>query len=89
MHLSRLIWPDLGKLETRKGNTMETVLIARICWSFGHKSKETAWESVCHDESDGLLSKRDNADVKPYRNKRQELRYAVYIDGMANDGLGY
>jgi hypothetical protein len=68
---------------------METISIARICWSYGHRSKESAWESVYQDESDGLLSRRDNADVKTYRNKRDELRFAVYIDGMANLGFGY
>lgn len=69
---------------------METVSIARICWSYGHKTKEAAWDSVFEDMSDGMIDRgRDRPDVKTYRNKRDELRYAVYIDGMANDGFGY
>lgn len=63
--------------------------MSRICWSYGYKSKEAAWQSVYCDESDGLLSRCDNADVMSYRNKHLELRYAVYIDGIANDGFGY
>ena len=63
--------------------------IARICWSYGHKSKESAWQSVYNDESDGLLSGRDNASVNGYRNKNNDWRFAVYVDGMNNYGFGY
>lgn len=68
---------------------METISRARICWAYGYKDRERALESVDLDISDGLISRSENPEVKPYRNGNGELRYAVYIDGMANDGFGY
>lgn len=68
---------------------METVSISRICWSYGFKSQSRAWQSIEEDISDGLVSWGERPNVKPYRNQDGDLRFAVYIDGMANDGFGY
>ena len=66
---------------------METISIQRICWSFGHKTKQAAWDSAYDDMAESLMSESDRPEVKSYRNKNHELRFAVYIEAGIESGF--